>query len=323
MTKNKPEYFAGVKHPTGLGPTAIFKYEKGLLTECYAAKRKPLDDIGAHAKKFSASPTLPISHDLIMQEWENHFAAANFSGRLPVDDLFRLELPPGTVFKRMARPFFRSPDDAPSTYPLSKKDAHDLARAVTELDVLLARLDAICRVVDPQPPNMACTGTEITELVVLAAIATENNLRFVLKGNGLKKDHLTMKDYATLNLPLRLSDYKVRSLRYPWLNEFSPFLNWGKTPTQKLPWFQRYNSAKHNRYKLISQPTLQDCFDATIAFVITLVAQYGFAQLYEHFIPLRTTMGLSAFPKWKRGELYVHLNEEQTHTKWSKVPYPI
>lgn len=302
--------------------TAIFEVSGNQVSECYASSQN-WNVVSKVADDFKLELTGPFVPETVRVAWNNHFLE-KLDGRatLPVDSLIELECPPGSVFRRMARPILQHPNDPPSTYPCSPRELSELAQSVTELEVLVARLDEICRVVDPSGTNLEVTGTQISECLVLACIAIENHLRLILERNDFKKARYSTKDYILTADPMKLRDYNIAFERYPWLNLYSPFLEWSASaPTISLPWFDRYNSAKHNRYSLKDKPKLNDCFEALSALLILLIGQFGLSRVLRSNTRLREAMSVAQHPIWPSGQLYSSPLQVDGRSTWQRVPY--
>jgi hypothetical protein len=57
-----------------------------------------------------------------------------------------------------------------------------------------------------------------------------------------------MNDYVKLKSILRVDDYALSLVHYPWLPRLRPFLGWDPAhPSRSLSWFEAYNSLKHDK----------------------------------------------------------------------------
>lgn len=75
---------------------------------------------------------------------------------------------------------------------------------------------------------------------------------------------------------LGLDKFEVALVQYPSLKVFKPFSTWcTSNPTKSLPWYDAYNSVKHNRSDNIKNANLEHLLDAISAIHILLESQYG------------------------------------------------
>lgn len=97
----------------------------------------------------------------------------------------------------------------------------------------------------------------------------------ILVENGYPdSDKLTMNDYKKVEQSHRLSAYKVKLPIWSGsLGERRPFAEWSSGKT--LPWYQAYNSTKHDRHAEFSEATFANMLDAVAGVVVVLAAQFG------------------------------------------------
>jgi len=203
----------------------------------------------------------------------------------------------GVYFPRVHRPIFTSRfkvDDAafgdskhhrlkelekkvlnyPDFLPQNEKV---LISGINQLSILIDLLKDIFDSIHPDEQNLNVYGHKIRNLMILACTEVEAQLKGIYCENSENgKDNLSTKQYFKLKAPLKLDNYSIKLCYYPWLNEFSPFLDWiGDFPSQSLPWYDNYNAIKHDRENSIARGTLKSAIEAVCAVAILLVAQYG------------------------------------------------
>lgn len=203
--------------------------------------------------------------------------------------LIKLNQLPGSYYPRIFRPFIREkiigrdnkiekleeallglPDFIPHDFTLQ-------TIAVNQLGALKRILLSIFDTTYPATNNLKTYGQNIKNLLVLACIEVETQLKGIFKANeSTSKTNYTTKDYAKLKSILRLDKYQVRYPYYPQLKPFNPFKNWSaNSPTISIKWYDSYNAIKHNGELEFSRATLENAILAFSAVAILLKAQYG------------------------------------------------
>jgi len=82
-----------------------------------------------------------------------------------------------------------------------------------------------------------------------------------------------MKDYNKIEASHLLSEYKIRIPYWRGENQFrKPLAAWARGG--KLPWYQAYNAAKHDRHAAFAQATFDQLMDAVCGLVALLSAQF-------------------------------------------------
>ena len=156
-------------------------------------------------------------------------------------------------------------------------DENYFVSGINQLSILVESLNEIFKTIHPCVENMKAFGQNIRNLLILSCTEVEAQLKGILKENSLiQKKNYTTNDFVKLKSVLKLDNYSIKLGYYPWLNEFKPFENWVKTsPTKSLPWYDNYNSVKHDREKEFSKGSLKSVIDAVSAVAILMIAQYG------------------------------------------------
>lgn len=152
-----------------------------------------------------------------------------------------------------------------------------LLGAVNQLAALKEMLFSIFNTVYPSRKNLNTYGQSIKNLLVLACIEVENQLKGIYQANEMtSKTHYNTKDYIKLKSILKLDKYEVVFPFYPELKGFSPFKSWSaKNPTKSLRWYDSYNAIKHNSEQNFSKATLENAISAISAVAVLIKSQYG------------------------------------------------
>ena len=90
----------------------------------------------------------------------------------------------------------------------------------------------------------------------------EANCKAILKENGYTKaGDMNMSDYKKINVTHRLSSYLVKVPYWNGTNYLPrPFEAWSQG--RSLPWYQVYNTTKHDRHIEFEEATFEHLIDA-------------------------------------------------------------
>ncbi len=192
-----------------------------------------------------------------------------------------------------------------------------IVSALNQLSILTNRLKEILHIVYPSNSNIDTYGHEIKNLLVLACIEVEAQLKGIYKANEVSsKNNYSTKDYIKLKKIMKLDKYSVTLPLYPNLKSFSPFKNWceNQGTTKSIKWYDDYNAVKHNSETEFSKATLESAINAVCAIVILLKAQYGEDILYWKEIIGNYYITFSEID-WVLSEMYMPPLESEN---WSK-----
>jgi len=206
--------------------------------------------------------------------------------------------------------------------PTARADGDLIEMSIGQLIALTAQLDRICQTIHPAPENLDVYGHDIRNLTILACTEVEAHWRGVLVANGIDKaKRLTRKDYVQLASAMKLGEYSVRFLRYPWLTPVAPFAGWGTTniPPHGLRWYDAYNAMKHDRENEFQQSTLRHAFSAIAACYAMIAAQFGMDGIM-HRNQLVHNFHIAASPSWMPSEAYVGASGSEP-SSWKGVHY--
>ncbi|HWP97884.1 MAG TPA: hypothetical protein VN426_13645 [Syntrophomonadaceae bacterium] len=173
--------------------------------------------------------------------------------------------------------------------------------------------------IEPCEDNINTYSHRTFELLMRAATEFEMNCKEILRANGfIKTGNLNITDYYLINVPSKLSNYKVK-MNFWQSNALiiQPFNSWSGESYQPLEWYQAYNHAKHNRNMYFAEASIQNTIKAVTGLFIILFSQFGI----DVFSPFQNSYmyntdddggvfgdGSMMFtiipPQWSRGEKY-------------------
>ena len=220
-----------------------------------------------------------------------------------------MSLAPNATYARMARGGLNYPKDIPLAPALSQEDKNQLQHHILVLSNLLGRLRAICSTVHPDKDNLNAFGNDIADTLILASIECESLFRDAYSGSvgktAASNNRLTTADYVRLCDPMKLSDYKVRFLKYPWLLPLAPYSGWeASNPTKSLTWYDAYNGVKHDRLSNIKNGNIGYCLCSIAAAFVLICAQFGYSSFRHKHRQLSEELELSSYPTWPKSQLY-------------------
>jgi hypothetical protein len=255
--------------------------------------------------------------------WETIQAQTDWFGPAGQNPFQKAVLQPGQYYPRMARPLEQHGRTGAGSCPGAKNESSVTAIALSQLNVFTRQLDRICQTVHPTPQTFGAYGHDIRNLLIIACTEVESYWRGVLVANGVKRDRYSTNDYVALLKPMRLDEYELKFVNYPWLPPIRPFLGWGSTgkPTQDLKWYDAYNAVKHDRESHFERATLQSTFEAVCACVVMMAAQFGLHEGFGHHSDVASFFRVSAQPTWDLTEMYIYPYDGFA-TGWSSVTFP-
>ena len=191
----------------------------------------------------------------------------------------KMELPPGAYYPAIARPNDQHYTEAPAQSPYLWDREDQLIASLSQLRALVGQLDQIFQAVHPVVQNMACFGSSIRNLLILACTECEAQWRSVLKANAYpvrQGRNWSRQDYQKLARPMKLYEYGIALNHYPWLDEIRPFSGWEAVDGQfQLSWYDDYNAVKHDREESFPRATIAAAVSAVAACWAMIAAQYG------------------------------------------------
>ncbi|MEB8389152.1 hypothetical protein OO012_18135 [Rhodobacteraceae bacterium KMM 6894] len=139
----------------------------------------------------------------------------------PDATLHKMALKPGQYYPRIARPNDQHPNDMPTSQNGAWPEASETFDAARHFSTLVDELDGILNTVEPAAENFEAYGNRIRNLLILACTECENQMRAVLRENGLAgsgstKDRYTTKHFVELKNPMRLGEYGISFAEMPF-----------------------------------------------------------------------------------------------------------
>jgi len=129
--------------------------------------------------------------------------------------------------------------------------------------------------VEPADKNKDCYSYRIHALLLRVCIEVEANCKAILKENGYSRPgDWNMGDYKKIEKTHLLSEYEIMVPN--WIGTKSnrlPFSSWSSG--RSLPWYEAYNTTKHDRHSEFEKATFDHLIDACCGLIALLSAQFG------------------------------------------------
>ncbi|MDE6752978.1 MAG: hypothetical protein K2J82_00015 [Muribaculaceae bacterium] len=235
------------------------------------------------------------------------------------DEFVKLDLNCGQVYKNIYRPLLtgkiiKHQNDLQDDFPekidyidIPILDHQDYYTQLNQLELLLDELYDVFKVIAPCRENLSCFGNKIRNILILACTEIDSIMKRILEQNEIKakKKFYTTNDYIKLSQPLRLNDYSLSLYRFEELGVFNPFIDWNsQNPTLSLPWYNDYNTVKHDRNACFHLANLKNAINSIISLSIIIISQYGYRNdLWKE--KAGKVIKVNTEPKWSIRELYV------------------
>jgi hypothetical protein len=207
----------------------------------------------------------------------------------------------GTYLPAVARPL--AFNNGEMFNPLTGSENDVAKRYRREHATLASDLERCFDVVSPDERNYETFGIQFEKALYFACIGTESLFKRIFAANE-KTGSFTMNDYVKLKSILRVDDYALSLVHYPWLPYLRPFLGWDSAhPSQSLSWFEAYNSMKHDKQQNRHRATLSNALNAAAGYYVTTFAVFG-NQMFDGYIGEQFFFQFEAMPNWKVEERY-------------------
>lgn len=184
-------------------------------------------------------------------------------------------------------------------------------------------LDELFNYIEPSEINFLSFGHKIRELLILACTEVEYLLLKMLVDNGyIEKKIYNTHDYIKCKDILKLDNFEVQLNQYPNLGTFKPFSSWEcLSPTKSIPWYDAYNSVKHNRGDNIAQANIEHLLNAVAAIHILLESQYGnkIFTKWQSLTEDRSMFNTFRAPTWELREITAPVLEQVYQVKMSWI----
>jgi len=140
--------------------------------------------------------------------------------------------------------------------------------------LLLKDLQELFDYIEPADKNLLCYSYRVHALLLRACVEVEANCKAILKENGYSKSgDMNMGDYKKIDKTHLLSLYQVKAPNWSGTQGLrTPFLAW--STGGPLPWYQAYNTTKHDRHTEFEEATFGHLMDACCGVLVLLSAQF-------------------------------------------------
>lgn len=185
-------------------------------------------------------------------------------------------MPVDRPYRRTCRPFVDGhyTSGGRGGYMAHPKYAQSPEHYVRAFLILLKDLLLLFDHVEPADANLACYSYRIHALLLRACVEVEANCKAVLAENSYNRPgDWTMADYRKIEKTHLLSEYEVLVPNWTGIRSIrAPFKAWACGGA--LPWYQAYNTTKHDRHMRFADATFDHLLDACCGLLILLSAQF-------------------------------------------------
>lgn len=161
----------------------------GVTWQKYAQVWKQ-EDGKLYRSEFPNFPVLPIAA-------QGSVASTLLKKCHPNATLHRMALDPGRYYPRIARPHDQHPTDMPTPQIGARPEGDETFGAAQHFSTLVDELDDIPKTIEPAVVNFGAYENRIRNLLILACSECENQMRAVLRENGLAGGGPTKDRYTT------------------------------------------------------------------------------------------------------------------------------
>ncbi len=156
-------------------------------------------------------------------------------------------------------------------------DRNEMNSLIHTARLIIRDLYELFNYVEPNDVNLNTYSHRLYELLLRTSTEFEANCKGILDSNGYVKPgggNLNITDYFKIESATRLSGYEVTFERWP-KHIFKPFEIWNAGMFAPIPWYQRYNHVKHNRFANFQEANLDNVMNAIAGLLCILHAQIG------------------------------------------------
>ena len=222
----------------------------------------------------------------------------------------------GKYLRSVARPIYRLNGDFGGLInPGADQELEEIKNTWREIEVLTHDLEHCFNVNSPFEANWDSYGLYYERIIYIACIGVESLFRKILDDNAINTPGANMNLFVRLKPHLRLEEYSVRLQRYPWLKPVASFANWDTSnPSKSLPWYQAYNSLKHDKRRNQHVASMKNAISAVVAYYCLSYATFGY-QIHPDFFTDYRYFLVESFPKWDASECFL----ESDSKTWAPV----
>jgi len=161
-----------------------------------------------------------------------------------------------------------------SGYIIHPKFAQSPEHYIRAFLIILKDLQELFDYIEPADKNLSCYSYRIHALLLRACVEVEANCKAILKENGYSRaGDWNMGDYKKIEKTHFLSAYGVKVPNWNGTSgNRSPFSKW--LTDGSLPWYQAYNTTKHDRHSAFEEATFKHLIDACCGLLVLLSAQF-------------------------------------------------
>lgn len=160
-------------------------------------------------------------------------------------------------YRRTCRPFVDGSYTGAgrSGYILHPRFAQSPEHYVRAFLILLKDLQELFDYIELSDNNLGCYSYRIHALLLRACVEVEANCKAILTENGYARGgDWNMNDYKKIDKTHLLSAYEVKVPHWSGTRSIrAPFAAWASGGS--LPWYQAYNTTKHDRHSQFDQAT--------------------------------------------------------------------
>lgn len=140
--------------------------------------------------------------------------------------------------------------------------------------LILKDLRELFDYVEPADKNLACYSYRIHALLLRTCVEVEANCKAILRENGYRRPgDWNMNDYKKIEKTHLLSSYEITVPSWTGAKgRRVPFAAWSNG--NPLPWYQAYNTTKHDRHAEFAEATFEHLIDACCGLLTLLSAQF-------------------------------------------------
>jgi hypothetical protein len=241
-------------------------------------------------------------------------------------EIFKTKLAPGEYHSMIWRQqaYFNNSTLVPAM-KLGSRYEREFSATIQAVSNLFIQGSDIFRYIEPASATNSAFGHRIREVLILACIEVEAAWKAILMVNGgvSSQDRPTTKHYVELLPIMRLDEWEIRLANYPAYPAFKPFGNWSANkPTQTLPWYDAYNSVKHDMEIKFSDARLDYMIQFLGACFVMMIAQFGSPTTYTHDTHYPMLFSIIKEPNWSLAEQYVMpFSLPEREGKWVPVQF--
>ena len=155
---------------------------------------------------------------------------------------------------------------------------------IKAIEILYKDFETLFDYIEPADENEKCYSFRIHELMLRTCTEIEANMKGIMLANGYSSRFFSMKnDYFKIEKTHHLSSYEVHIPHWRGGNRIrKPFMAWHRAAKyQSLPWYQAYNSVKHNRFEEFSEANFGNVIDALCGLIVMLASQFYSSEFAE------------------------------------------